>query len=287
MLGNEIKFQLPTTIKLVKDFNCFDTTNSTLFSCVFISSGNFISEYSFEYQEKTSTVTQKSEIIYQIYKDFSAEKIKGNTLFFGVMGYSQSLKTNAILVYKRKGLGGSEYLYHGIKFSEFGAKTFKDVYYSFYRYFDQYKLYTKADPSFQTSVFRIGNYSVNILNPDIAAIRRATLQFPDSPNTPAMNIGDYFVVSNGSNSQTGQTPDNTNTSANNISTAIIITVVMVLITILFAAIGVYYFSGDQKLEFLKKKNSGKKKSGAYFDNVTIFDHSSKIDRNPVYEISKF
>lgn len=265
---------------------CYDTQSISKFDCVFVSSGNYISEYQFEYSSLTNKITQKIETIYENYKDFTAEKIEGKEKYFAVKGYSQSMKRRALLIYKRKNEGGSKFLNYAVDFSEFGARTYNDVYFDFYRYFDEYKLYAKANPSKKTAVFRVGNFSLNVIQNDLTALKRTSYSFPDSTNKPSIIIGNFFTVGNDV-TQTGTTTVSNNTSAG-LSTGVMVVILSIIFVLIIVGLGIFYYMRKGKLDFFSKRRPSKDgNSQKYFDNVTIFDHSSKLERNPVYEISRF
>lgn len=261
LLQNEIEVTISSNIKLIEDFQCYDSEILTSFDCVFISSGVYITEYNFQYSTSTNKITQQSETIYQNYKDFTTENIKGKFKYFAVKGYSKSMKTSALLIYKRKNQGGSEFLNYGIQFREFGARTFDDIYFDFYRYFDEYKLYAKANPSRKVSVFKVGNFSVNVEKNAIEPLRRASINFPDSANKPVINIGDYFTLPiDGGNNNAGTTVSNTSSGA--LSSGIMIVIIVIIVVLVIVGLGIFYYIKKGKFAFIGNNGGTGKKDGA-------------------------
>jgi hypothetical protein len=78
---------IDSPIQLIKDFSCASST-TTRFSCVVISSGNYITEHVFTFNPTTVSVKEMQQIIYNPYRDFSAEKILLKGTFFVVNGFS-------------------------------------------------------------------------------------------------------------------------------------------------------------------------------------------------------
>ncbi len=109
---------IDSPIQLIKSFSCASSVTN-LYSCVVISSGNYITEHIFLFNEATTAVKEQQQWIYNPYKDFSAESVKLRGNFFIINGFSSTLSTNSLLAYRLRSGGGSEWLYAGIPYSNF------------------------------------------------------------------------------------------------------------------------------------------------------------------------
>lgn len=297
-LESERTMTIDSQIQLIKDFSC-QSTNTTKFSCAVISSGNYITEHLFEYLTTTSTTKEQQQIVYNPYKDFSAGNVKLNGNFFLINGYSSSLNTNALLMYKLKTAGGSEWLFAGVPYTKFSGKTLASTKYDIYASPNNEKniLFAFPPSAKLISYFMLNGIRVQPLT-NITDLKNVKLTFPQAPSKNVITVSEYFKSSSSTSTTSSSTTSQTK-SESSIAIGFIILIITLILLILFAAVILIDYFNTGKfglLQMLMRAFSSPDSShgagkGAKLDSgsweIGVMDHSADIGREGIAGMSRF
>ena len=295
-LESERTMTIDSQIQLIKDFSCQNST-TTRYSCAVISSGNYITEHVFEFNTATTNVKEQQQVVYNPYKDFSAENVilRGN--FFLINGFSSSLNTNSLLVYKLKTAGGSEWLYAGIPYSKFSGTGLETTKFDIYASPNKEKnlLFAYPPNAKVINYYMLGGIRVQPVT-TLADLANVKFTFPQAPTQNVVNLSEYFTSPTTSTSTNAETETKSESSLTVGFILLIIT--LILLILLGALILIDYFKtgkfGVFKI-FLKAFTSGDSAStagkGAKLDSgnweIGVMDHSADIGRETITGMSRF
>lgn len=299
---------IESTIQLIRDFSCATASNSTRFSCVFISSGNFLSQHVFDFNEATVAARESQQLIYNPYKDFTAESVSLRGQFFVINGFSQNLRQNALLAYRLRTSGGSEWLYSGTPFSRFNGNNLQTVNYGIYNSpsGDKNLLFAMTPGSKILQFFLLGSIRIQPFVP-LNNLTTLSLTFPESPAKTTVNVAEYFATVSNTTASVNSTSTNSTATASTTQTnsnlgtgTVLIIILLILLVILGSVMMIDYFkTGKFRVCIFFKKIFSKssasrsklKRGGVKLETTGwpegMMDHSSDIGKESWNGISRF
>lgn len=287
---------IDSSIQLIKSFSCASSLTNR-YTCAIISSGNFISEHVFEFNEVTTAVKELQQYVFNPYKDFSAESVKLNGNFFIVNGFSSSLSTNSLLAYKLRSSGGSEWLYAGIPYSRFQGMTLDNTKFEVYASPNKEKNLLFAFPPNSKAVpfFLLGGIRVQPMS-NQTEVSGIQMTFPQAPSKNVIVLQEYFTSIS---STPAAQPTSTQVSENSLTIGFILLIILLILLILFGALilvdyfktgtfGIFkfftkLFKGE---ETVKTPGKGSKLTTGEWE-VGVMDHSADIGRDTIMASSRF
>lgn len=241
------------------------------FSCAILSGTHSLAEIYFELNPATYTVRKVNETNYQRFKDFALTNLIMKSSFIAGPAIGINQTSSAVLVYRRKALGGSEYLYGGIDSSQFNNKAPGDIMVDLYSGDQITKLYVLPKEGKSEIVFKLDYMKAQVNHADLTSVQGGTITpYGSSP----FSLTDVFSENKGS--QDAVSSSATSNAANSSSnTGLLVGLIVAVIVVVLIIAGLIAFiiwkqgqktRGSQYVDTQRETNFGDKTS-----NLRSFD----------------
>lgn len=246
-----------TVVRAIRDVSCQEekSVSSYAFSCTVISAANSVSEFFFELNGVSKSVRKINETSYSPYKDYTAISVKSYAQYLALTAKGYNEAPNAILAYKRKSSGGSEHLFSGVNWEEFGYRDVREIDLAIYQYNEVTKLFVQPHNCRSSYVFRLDDIKILVKDTDINQYSTPAI-FLSNDTSFTLALG--FVVGNNNSSPNGQ-PSSPSSTANNTSSSsgLLIALIIFVIVVAVAAIA--------GIGYVIYRQNAKKQAASYLD----------------------
>jgi len=263
-----------TVVRAIRDVSCQEekAVSSYGFSCTLISAANSVSEFFFELNGVSKTVRKINETSYNPYKDYTAVSVKSYAQYLAVTAKGFNEAPNAILAYKRKSAGGSEHLFSGVNWEEFGFRDVREIDLGIYQYNEVTKLFVQPHNSRSSYVFRLDDIKLLVKDTDINQYSTPAI-FVSNDTSFTLATG-FIVGNNNSNTNTNGSPSSATTTTNNTSSSsgLLIALIIFVVVAVAALVGIGYViyrqnAKKQAVNYLDQQANNSQDNGVSQDNL--------------------